>query len=53
MTLYQAYAVLRHHAEWREGKRDEMVKADKLSQALHIVLNYLENKLIVEAHATV
>jgi len=37
MTLYQAYVVLRHHSDWREGKRVDMVKSDKLTQALELI----------------
>ena len=53
MTLYQAYVVLRHHAEWREGNRVDMVKADKLTQAIEIILNHLNKKLTKESHATI
>lgn len=53
MTLYQAYKVLKQHADWREGKVAEMVKSEKLSQALEIVLEYLHKKLMKESYATV
>jgi hypothetical protein len=53
MTLYQAYMVLQHHADWREGKKPDMVKPEKLTQALDIVLKYLTNKLTRESYAAV
>jgi hypothetical protein len=53
MTLYQAYVVLKHHSDWREGRRVDMVKADKLTQALEIILNHLDKKLTKESNATI
>jgi hypothetical protein len=53
MTLYQAYVVLNYHAEWRQGKHAEMVKPERLTQALNIVLEHLQTKLTRESHATV
>ena len=53
MTLYQAYVVLKQHAEWREGNTIEMVKHERLTQALKVILNDLQNKLTRESYAAV
>lgn len=53
MTVKQAYKILKHHAEWRQGKESEMVTPADLTKALEIVLTYLENKLMREANATI
>lgn len=53
MTIKQAYKVLKHHADWREGRIAEMVSPTELSKALEIVLAYLENKLTQTTYATV
>ena len=51
MTIKQAYKILMHHADWRQGKHSEMVSPADLTKALEIVLTYLENKLTHTAHA--
>jgi hypothetical protein len=51
MTIKQAYKILMHHADWRQGKHSEMVSPADLTKALEIVLAYLENKLTQNAHA--
>jgi hypothetical protein len=53
MTLYQAYVVLKQHAEWREGNTIEMVKHERLTQALNLVLEHLEKKLMKESYAAI
>lgn len=53
MTIKQAYNVLKHHADWREGRTAEMVSPADLSKALEIVLAYLENKLTMTTYATI
>ena len=53
MTLYQAYVVLKYHAEWRQGEHAEMVKPEKLTQALNVILNDLQTKLTRESYAAV
>lgn len=53
MTLYQAYVILKHHAEWRQGNQSDMVKPERLTQALELVLINLEKKLMKESHAKV
>ena len=53
MTLYQAYVILQTHADWRKGKHDNMVKSEKLTEALELVLINLEKKLMKESHAKV
>ena len=53
MTLYQAYVVLKQHAEWREGNTIEMVKHERLTQALNVILNDLQTKLTKESYAAV
>lgn len=53
MTLYQAYVVLKYHAEWRQGEHLEMVKPEKLTQALGVILNHLQNKLTRESYAAI
>ena len=53
MTLKQAYKVLKHHAEWRQGLNSEMLEPAQLTKAIEIVLAYLENKLIQSNYATV
>lgn len=53
MTLYQAYVVLKQHAEWREGNTIEMIKHERLTQALNVILNHLQNKLTKESHAAI
>ena len=53
MTIKQAYKVLKHHADWREGRTAEMVSPAELSKALEIVLAYLENKLTQSSYAGV
>lgn len=53
MTIKQAYKVLKHHADWREGRTAEMIEPAQLSKALEIVLTYLENKLTQSNYATV
>ena len=45
MTIKQAYRILKHHAEWRNGAVREMVAPGDLTKAYDIVLAYLENKL--------
>jgi hypothetical protein len=51
MTIKQAYKILKHHADWRQGNTSEMVTPADLTKALEIVLTYLENKLTQSAHA--
>jgi hypothetical protein len=51
MTIKQAYKILKHHADWRDGRTAEMVSPTDLTKALEIVLTYLENKLTQTAHA--
>jgi len=51
MTIKQAYKILMHHADWRQGKHSEMVTPADLTKALEIVLAYLENKLTQSTHA--
>jgi hypothetical protein len=51
MTIKQAYKILKHHADWRDGRIAEMVSPADLTKALEIVLAYLENKLTQSAHA--
>jgi hypothetical protein len=53
MTIKQAYKILMHHADWRQGKHSEMVSPADLTKALEIVLAYLENKLTQSVHAGV
>jgi hypothetical protein len=53
MTIKQAYKVLKHHADWREGRTVDMVSPTELSKALEIVLAYLENKLTHSTYAGV
>jgi hypothetical protein len=53
MTLYQAYVVLKYHAEWRQGEHAEMVKPERLTQALNVVLEHLQTKLTRESHAAI
>lgn len=53
MTIKQAYKVLKHHADWRQGLNNEMLEASQLTKALEVVLTYLENKLIQSNYATV
>ena len=53
MTLYQAYVVLKQHAEWREGNTIEMIKHERLTQALNVILNHLQTKLTRESYAAV
>lgn len=53
MTLYQAYVVLKYHAEWRQGEHSEMVKPEKLTQALNVILNDLQTKLTRESYAAI
>jgi glycerol-3-phosphate O-acyltransferase len=53
MRLYQAYVVLKHHAEWRQGEHAEMVKPERLTQALNLILNDLQTKLTKESHAAI
>jgi hypothetical protein len=51
MTIKQAYKILKHHADWRQGNTSEMVTPADLTKALEIVLTYLENKLTQSVHA--
>jgi hypothetical protein len=51
MTIKQAYKILKHHADWRDGRIAEMVSPADLTKALEIVLAYLENKLTQSTHA--
>ena len=53
MTIKQAYKVLKHHADWRQGLNNDMVEPAQLTKALEIVLAYLENKLTQSNYATV
>ena len=53
MTIKQAYKILMHHADWRQGKESEMVSPADLTKALEIVLTYLENKLSQSTYAGV
>jgi hypothetical protein len=53
MTIKQAYKVLKHHADWRQGINSQMVEPAQLTKALEIVLAYLENKLSMNTYATV
>jgi hypothetical protein len=53
MTVKQAYKILKHHAEWRQGHESQMISPAELTKALEIVLTYLENKLMKESHATI
>ena len=51
MTIKQAYKLLKHHADWRQGRHSEMIEAAQLTKALEIVLAYLENKLTQSTYA--
>lgn len=53
MTIKQAYKVLKHHAEWRQGRNSEMLEPAQLTKAIEVVLAYLKNKLTQSANATV
>lgn len=53
MTIKQAYKVLKHHAEWRQGLNNEMLEASQLTKAIEVVLAYLENKLTQSKYAAV
>jgi hypothetical protein len=53
MTIKQAYKVLKHHADWRQGLNNDMVEPTQLTKALEIVLAYLENKINMTTYATV
>ena len=53
MTIKQAYKVLKHHADWRQGLNNEMIEPAQLTKALEIVLAYLENKLTHSTYAGV
>ena len=53
MTIKQAYKILKHHADWRQGITSDMVTPAELSKALEVVLAYLENKLTMSSHAAV
>ena len=53
MTIKQAYKILKHHADWRQGLNIEMVEPAQLTKALDIVLAYLENKITMTTYATV
>jgi hypothetical protein len=53
MTIKQAYKILKHHADWRDGRIAEMVSPADLTKALEIVLIYLENKLTQSTYAGV
>jgi len=53
MTIKQAYKILMHHADCRQGKHSEMVSPTDLTKALEIVLTYLENKLTQSTYAGV
>ena len=53
MTIKQAYKILKHHADWRDGRIAEMVSPADLTKALEIVLAYLENKLTQSTYAGV
>ena len=53
MTIKQAYNLLKHHADWRQGRNSDMIEPAQLTKALEIVLAYLENKLTQSAHATI
>jgi hypothetical protein len=53
MTIKQAYKILKHHADWRDGRIAEMVSPADLTKALEIVLTYLENKLTQSTYAGV
>jgi len=53
MTIKQAYKVLKHHADWRQGLNNDMVQPEQLTKALEIVLAYLENKINMTTYATV
>jgi len=53
MTIKQAYKILKHHADWRQGNTSEMVTPADLTKALEIVLTYLENKLTQSTYAGV
>jgi hypothetical protein len=53
MTIKQAYKILKHHADWRDGRIAEMVSPTDLTKALEIVLTYLENKLTQSTYAGV
>ena len=53
MTIKQAYKVLKHHADWRQGVVPDMVEPAQLTKALEIVLAYLENKINMTTYATI
>ena len=53
MTIKQAYKVVKHHADWRQGLNNDMVEPAQLTKALEIVLAYLENKINMTTYATV
>ena len=53
MTIKQAYKVLKHHSEWRQGLNSEMLEPSQLTKAIEVVLAYLENKLTQSNYAAV
>ena len=53
MTLKQAYRILKHHAEWRNGAVTEMVSPSDLTKALEVIIVYLDNKINNSSHATI
>lgn len=53
MTIKQAYKVLKHHAEWRQGLNNEMLEPAQITKALEVVLAYLENKFTQSNYAAV
>lgn len=53
MTLYQAYEILKQHSKWRQGDTSEMIKPERLTIALNVILTYLDNKLTKESHANI
>ena len=53
MTIKQAYKILKHHAEWRQGLNNDMLNPEEITKAFEVVLAYLENKLTQSSHATI
>ena len=42
MSIREAYKVLREHQEWRKDRSDVATDPKKLSEAIDVVLRYVE-----------
>ncbi len=42
MTIREAYRILKAHQEWRVGETSEITNAGMLSEAIEVVLKYVE-----------